>query len=690
MIISIYSLVFSEPKNPQHIVELEKLCEEYLARGYDKENILWALARIARHKGDLERARDLYIASMQYYCLDIDLINITEIYLGLGETKAACDFLVEKTKNFRFPELLLMAEKLLIQHSTDEVLKEFYKTHREEHPDFASKFKALEDKLLEDHKDLEAKDIAELPIDKAIEILNLRIDRKKDAPASFYLSLLYYKKGLKEESVNTIKKFTSKYEIKSSESLFSMLKTDSAYICFILPHLSMSNSFFDRLAMMAYFYNSEYAKVLEPSLALIKAFPDDTLAHYFRVLSFYRLGNIPGTLYMIEMIEEKGWMNEEITNIKAELEQKTASTPPTPKEKSLRKEAPRKKTQVQDPFKLEKKDISDAKQSHLEKRDALRKKGEFSVSHIGSKSVKNSVDPIERKKRFNPLDYKPKEDEPIAPIPIAAEIKPQPKAAPAPLFTTHLDHNQKSQVEYAIERFNDLMQLDKREIDPKFKDDLVFRNHIYSYVRGFGILSRLANPPLKDKLYKIRDDARHEFIVCSLEGCESLLNYLKQVNIVSQMEDWIKGGVITNLAVSPYSLRDSIKNRRFEHADAAEKDRIRVEFIKKELDLLIQFMEPIKTLHDLKMEGVYQNAMKASMMMLGKTWTKLNPALKARLAPYFRPLNLEGNKGAHNLKPQVVHDQIVFNLGFDDISIESLWEFAQNATPLKNFLVGII
>lgn len=678
--------------DPLHVKELQELIDRFLEMNLDRDNILVELGYLAKQRGEFEKAKDLYLESLHIFGPKNDII----IYLSatlekLGDINAGIKLLLDTVKRNKSLPLLKAVEDALIRHSRDKDLVHFYTENCKFEPLFAQKVKDLKTRLLETHKHLSAAEASKLPLDTAILVLRIRFDLNSDAEAQSYLSLCHYYKGNKEESIKVFKELYARNNTLAVSYLITLLPEHAPYVCSVIPCVSKNHSLYNLLAIKAYFLNEEYDKVLEPSLAQINLTPDDRAPYIKRLMSFYYLGNVIGTLRLLEMVEERGWMTSELRKIKAETEEKRAAQIPSTQDKTNTPKKEKKRAGQNphvDPFKLEKKDITEAKKSHLE-RESCRVAADSPATHSGSKSIKGSVDPIVYKKRFNPLDFKPKEDEPEEVIVPAAAIKPAPREAPPALFEINLNPNQKNKVVFAIERLSDLIQLEKREIDPALKNAIHFRNHLYTYIKLFGILSELARPPLKDALYSKRNDARHEFMACSLNACENVLNYFKQINLVSQMEAWVQGGIINNLSISQFNLRDNIENRKFEQMNAAEKNSRRLAFMKEEIDLLIQIKKSIPSIEDFEKEGHNQIALKMSIMMLGHSWKGLNPQMKALLAPHFRVLNLEGNKGAHNIKGETKHHNITFKLGFDDITQESLWNFAQSAEVLKTVLIGI-
>ena len=97
-------------------------------------------------------------------------------------------------------------------------------------------------------------------------------------------------------------------------------------------------------------------------------------------------------------------------------------------------------------------------------------------------------------------------------------------------------------------------------------------------------------------------------------------------------------------------------------------------------------MEPIKNFELFQREDYSQNAVKMSLMMIAKSWTKLTPDIKKELAPYFRDLNLDGNQSAHLFKKETEHNNITFHLDFEDIPVERLWKFAEGIDKLQEVL----
>ncbi|MFN4175035.1 MAG: hypothetical protein ACK4HV_08045, partial [Parachlamydiaceae bacterium] len=206
-LIVIYNLIFLEPDNLALIEELKETTETYLSRGYDRSNILFALAWIVKHKGDLEQAKALYLESTKNFCSSIDWMNLAEIYIALKDTKSACEILIEATKNDKHQALLVYTENVLKLYSTSKALKAFYKANKDEYHEFDLKLKALEDEMIKSHQDKKPSDIALLPLDEAIDIFEIKLSRKQEEPLSLiYLACLYFKQDKKEKAEKLIKK----------------------------------------------------------------------------------------------------------------------------------------------------------------------------------------------------------------------------------------------------------------------------------------------------------------------------------------------------------------------------------------------------------------------------------------------------------------------------------------------------
>ena len=108
--------------------------------------------------------------------------------------------------------------------------------------------------------------------------------------------------------------------------------------------------------------------------------------------------------------------------------------------------------------------------------------------------------------------------------------------------------------------------------------------------------------------------------------------------------------------------------------------------MKAELKNLIRFMDSVKTEGVFAGDGPNENGAKMSIMMIGKCWSKLRQSEKEKLAHFFRPFNIEGNRAAHQFKNDSEQERIKFMLSFEDIHLQDMWKFAENAPKLIEFL----
>ena len=611
--------------------------------------------------------------------------------LAMNNANAARTFILERVKNWKH-EILLFAAEFSLKDDLIALI-DFYMNNLNYHPSFKTKLE-LAQKVLEASMYEQCKNADLLSLGKnGILILNHKIRNNIDCPLSYtQRAYLHFENGeLDAANKDLAVGFSHFGSLDSLHEFEFYYNYHPEFMRLILNHFPKEDSRHLHLTAITHFRLNEWEKARQCFNLLLRN-SDNFRYKLQRILCFFFLENYTSALYFLNELEIlEPDLENKISDLKQEIEKKLKE-PETSQEKAHPSKKESKKpsnAEYRDFFKMESPQISEAKQAHIDrKKEEGGLKTETPSKYIGSRYVKDAVDPIIHVSRshFDPTAFKPKDNEPENPlIPTA---KPVIKTLLTPLFTVSLDLTQKAQVEYSLERLKEIINLEEfgTQFDPEIREALIHRNYLYTYLRVFGILFELAYSPLKEHLYKIRHQVRHDFIANSLPECRRLMHYLKEINFVAQLEKWIKESAIPSIALSPHSLLDEEKYVMFENLSPLAKDSNRIQFMKDELDLSTQFMAPIKTLELFKKEGFHQNATKSSLMMIAKSWTKLSPELNKMFAFYFRNLNLEGNKSAHISKDESRHDNVIFKLDLDDISIESLWTFGAQVNSLKSVL----
>ena len=245
-----------------------------------------------------------------------------------------------------------------------------------------------------------------------------------------------------------------------------------------------------------------------------------------------------------------------------------------------------------------------------------------------------------------------------APEPVATTVRTD---APKAIVKITLSPREKVFIKRGLDALNDFNQM-KVEALPQ---SIIFRNQIYTILRVF-IPLRLntINQNVIEDLIRIRDDARHLTDQLSSDRLSKLFNYLRTINLASQMNDWVREkSIITRLF-----LKEHVITVRRPRKTPAEKVIEELEFILNERGEKGTWKERL----------YHRNAIKASLSIIGEASNKLPEELKNQL----KDIREAGNTVSHEFFEKGDTVAYLEKYKEEDISPDELWDLTQNSEIL--------